>query len=111
MSSSNKRLLLLLTLPVLAVCATVLVLVRASDRRPLTIRFAYQNRVASAACIVAVEKQFFADEGLTVEAYRFNSGPACCEALVSGRPFSILLVVQQAKNASCPTHKGMGVNS
>jgi len=49
-----------------------------------TIRFAYQNRVGSAACILAVEKGFFADEGLRVEPFRFSSGPACAEALYTG---------------------------
>ena len=48
------------------------------------IQFAYQNRIGSAACIVAVEKGFLQEAGLNVEAFRFNSGPACAEALYSG---------------------------
>lgn len=48
------------------------------------IRFAYQNRIGSAACIVAVENDYFADEGLRIEPFRFNSGPSCAEALYSG---------------------------
>lgn len=51
-------------------------------RRPL--RLAYQSRIGSALCIVAVEKGLFAAEGLRVEAMRFHSGPACSEALYSG---------------------------
>ena len=48
------------------------------------IRFAYQNRIGSAACVVAVENDFFTDEELKIEPFRFNSGPACAEALYSG---------------------------
>ncbi|HOP41873.1 MAG TPA: ABC transporter substrate-binding protein [Geobacteraceae bacterium] len=48
------------------------------------IRFAYQDRVGSALCIVAVEKGLFAEQGLAVRASRFTSGPACAEALYSG---------------------------
>lgn len=46
--------------------------------------FAYQDRVADAASIIAVEKGFFEDEGLSVKTMRFSSGPACTEALVYG---------------------------
>lgn len=48
------------------------------------IRFAYQDRIGSALCIVAVEKNFFRDAGVAVQAFRFNNGPACAEALFSG---------------------------
>ena len=48
------------------------------------IRFAYQNRAGSALCIIAVEKELFNRQGVAVEAARFNSGPACSEALYSG---------------------------
>ena len=48
------------------------------------LRFAYQNRVGSALCIVAAEKGLFGDQGLTIRTFRFNSGPACSEALYSG---------------------------
>jgi len=53
-----------------------------SANRP--IRFAYQNRIGSAACIVAVEGGYFEREGLHVGPFRFNSGPACAEAIYSG---------------------------
>ncbi|MBN1458852.1 MAG: ABC transporter substrate-binding protein [Armatimonadetes bacterium] len=49
-----------------------------------TIRFAYQDRVADAASVIAVEKGFFQKEGLAVKPLMFSSGPACTEALVSG---------------------------
>lgn len=48
------------------------------------IRFAFQNRIGSALPVIAVEKGFFADEGLDVAPLRFNNGPACAEALYSG---------------------------
>ncbi len=48
------------------------------------VRFAYQDRVADAASIIAVEKGFFAEEGLAVKTFVFSSGPACSEALVTG---------------------------
>ena len=56
----------------------------ASAETPTVIRFAFQDRIGSVIPIVAATKGFFADEGLTVEALRFNSGPACAEALYSG---------------------------
>lgn len=48
------------------------------------LRFAFQNRIGSAIPIVAVEKGFFTGQGIIVEPQRFNSGPACAEALYSG---------------------------
>jgi sulfonate transport system substrate-binding protein len=48
------------------------------------VRFAYQDRVADAASVVAVHENFFAAEGLTVKPLRFSSGPATAEALYSG---------------------------
>lgn len=61
------------------------------ERRPTpgeatgpTIRFAYQDRIADAASIIAVEKDLFAEEGLTVKTFVFSSGPACSEALLTG---------------------------
>lgn len=48
------------------------------------IRFAYQDRIADAASVIAVRKAFFADEGPTVKPLRFSSGPAAGEALYSG---------------------------
>ena len=48
------------------------------------IRFAYQDRVADAASILAIRRGLFAEEGLSVAPLRFTSGPACSEALYSG---------------------------
>ncbi len=48
------------------------------------VRFAYQDRVADAASMIAVEKGFFRDEGLEVEPLVFSNGPGCSEALLSG---------------------------
>lgn len=48
------------------------------------LRFAYQNRVGSGLCIIAVENGYFQAEGLQLRTFRFNSGPACAEALYSG---------------------------
>lgn len=48
------------------------------------IRFSYQNRIGSAIPIVAVEKGMFSRHGLYVVPSRFNSGPACAEALYTG---------------------------
>ena len=50
----------------------------------VTVRFAYQDRVADAASMIAVEQGFFRDEGLEVEPMVFSSGPACSETLLSG---------------------------
>lgn len=52
------------------------------ETRP--IRFSYQNRIGSAIPIIAVEKSLFSKHGLTVVPSRFNSGPACAEALYTG---------------------------
>jgi len=49
-----------------------------------TVRFAYQDRVADAASIIAVARGFFRDEGLDVKPLVFSSGPACSETLLSG---------------------------
>lgn len=54
------------------------------EANPAPIRFAYQNRIGSAICILAVEKNFFAEEDLPIKTYRFDSGPACAEALFTG---------------------------
>ena len=48
------------------------------------IRFAYQDRIGSVLPIIAVNKGYFADQGLIIKPLRFNSGPACAEALYSG---------------------------
>ena len=48
------------------------------------VRFAYQDRIADAVSVIAVEKGFFGKEGLKVKPMMFTSGPACTEALVSG---------------------------
>jgi len=51
---------------------------------PVTIRFAYQDRVADAASIIAVARDLFAEEGVHVQPFIFSSGPACAETLVAG---------------------------
>jgi sulfonate transport system substrate-binding protein len=51
---------------------------------PPPIRLAYQDRIGSALCIVSVEKNFFQEAGVPIEAFRFNNGPACAEAMFSG---------------------------
>ena len=50
----------------------------------VAITFAYQDRVADAASIIAVKKGFFAAEGLNIRPVIFSSGPACTEALTYG---------------------------
>ena len=51
---------------------------------PPSLIFAYQDRIADALSIIAVEKEFFKDQGLIVEAKRFHSGPECTESLIYG---------------------------
>jgi ABC-type nitrate/sulfonate/bicarbonate transport system substrate-binding protein len=46
--------------------------------------FAYQDRVADAASIIAIEKGYLEDEGLAIIPRMFSSGPECTEALTSG---------------------------
>lgn len=48
------------------------------------LRFAYQNRIGDAVSVVAVARNLFAAEGVTVKAVLFNNGPACSEALFTG---------------------------
>ena len=75
------------TFVVVGACCLVVAAVVSSmrTRPPLPpIRFAYQDRIGSAICIVAVEKGFFKDAGLTVKATRFDNDPACAAALQSG---------------------------
>ena len=74
----------LVILVVAALMVAIVVILFTAALGPDRLRLAYQNRVASAIVIVAVERGLFAEEGLAVEAYRFNSGPACAEALFSG---------------------------
>jgi len=50
----------------------------------VTVRFAYQDRIADAVSVIAVEKGFLGKEGLKVKPMMFTSGPACTEAMVSG---------------------------
>jgi len=50
----------------------------------VVVTFAYQDRVADAASIIAVKKGFFAAEGLDIRPMIFSSGPACTEALTYG---------------------------
>ncbi len=49
-----------------------------------TIRFAYQNHIGSAVCIVAIELNLFREDRVAVAGLPCNSGPACAEALLSG---------------------------
>lgn len=56
---------------------------RSADVTGAAVRFAYQDRIADAASIIAVEKDFFAEEGLVVKTLVFSSGPACSEALLT----------------------------
>ena len=46
--------------------------------------YAYQDRVVDAVSIIAVEKVFFRQEGLSLIPRMFSSGPECMEALISG---------------------------
>jgi aliphatic sulfonates family ABC transporter substrate-binding protein len=55
-----------------------------APNHPTQIRFAYQNRIADAAAIVAVAQDSFKSQGLSVKPLRFDSGPACAEALFTG---------------------------
>lgn len=50
----------------------------------VSIRFAYQDRIADAVSVIAVEKGFLGKEGLAAKPMMFTSGPACTEALVLG---------------------------
>lgn len=56
----------------------------ASEASKTVVRFAYQDRVADAASMIAVEKDFFGAEGLIVQPLVFSSGPACSETLLAG---------------------------
>ncbi len=68
--------------PLLALLALLLCSCGQSGKKTdAPIRFAYQNRVGSAIPIIADERGLFAEHGLDVKASRFNSGPACSEAL------------------------------
>ena len=48
------------------------------------LRFAYQNRIGDAVSIIAVNRDFFAEEGLQVKGLLFNNGAACAEAIFTG---------------------------
>lgn len=58
-------------------------LIPGNEKRQV-IQLAYQNRIGSAAWIVAVDQKLFQQEGIAVRGLSFNSGPACAEALYSG---------------------------
>jgi sulfonate transport system substrate-binding protein len=55
-----------------------------SVRAAEPLRFAYQNRIGDAVSLIAIEKGFFAAEGIQVKGVLFNNGPACAEALYTG---------------------------
>lgn len=57
---------------------------RTRETADRAVRFSYQDRVADAVSIIAVQRGLFAAEGLTVQAQRFASGPACSETLYTG---------------------------
>ena len=73
-----------LGLCIAAIAAALAAVVLLRPGRPRAVRFACQNRIGDAVCIVAVEKGFFRDEGLDVQAFRFSNGPACAEAMYAG---------------------------
>ncbi len=61
-----------------------LYLMAQKNQKKAEFTFAYQDRVADAASIIAVEKGYFKDEGLAIIPRMFSSGPECTEALTSG---------------------------
>jgi len=67
-----------------AILGGVLVARGRPDADVAPLRFAYQNRIGSALCIVAVEQRLVDEVGLALEAARFTSGPATSEALYAG---------------------------
>lgn len=68
---------------VLAVAAVAAVLYINHSKRQETLVFAYQDRIADAASIIAIEKGYFEDEGLNIDGIKFSSGPACTQALIT----------------------------
>lgn len=68
--------------------SVVPILISCSQDRPKSeprpIRFAYQNSIGSALCVIALDKGFFTSYGVKVKPFPFNSGPACAEALHTG---------------------------
>lgn len=80
----SKRMTALVAGGLVGIGLTIWAVSRSASDGDDAIRFAYQNRIGSAACLVAVERSYFEDEGLQIEPFRFNSGPACAEALYSG---------------------------
>lgn len=72
----------------LALCGLVVVGFSVScsrqDAAEMPIHFVYQNRIGSAIPIVAAELGLFEKHGVAVRLSRFNSGPACAEALFTG---------------------------
>ena len=81
----RKRLATLIASTIAAIVLAVAIVFYAGNTSgESAIRFAYQNRIGSVACVIASENHYFADEGLKIEPFRFNSGPACAEALYSG---------------------------
>jgi sulfonate transport system substrate-binding protein len=71
-----------LTIPALLLFWSLAAAVQAGDS--LSLRFAFQDRIGSVIPIVAVKKGFFEEQQLDIKPLRFNSGPACAEALYSG---------------------------
>ncbi len=82
-TSARALLLYVLLVFVAAACISLLICLRKKPQAVKTppVRFAYQDRVADAASIIAIEKGYFAREGVFVKPIRFTSGPACSETL------------------------------
>jgi len=80
---SRRKPTIIIAMLALAV-ALVWALSKDGTKPAAAIRFAYQDRIGDAACIIAIEQGYFVEEGVQIESFRFNSGPACAEALYSG---------------------------
>jgi len=88
-SRSRKRIRLVGLFSALAGCSISALWLAGCARREAkpvepVVRFAYQDRVADAASIIAVDKGFFDEEGVSVKTLVFSSGPACSETLLAG---------------------------
>lgn len=82
--SARKSTAFIASTAAIILAAVLLFLLSGTEQDNSPIRFAYQNRIGSAACVVAAESDYFTQEGVKTETFCFNSGPACAEALYSG---------------------------
>jgi len=84
----EKR-IFIVTIIILAIAATGYFIYQRyiiSESSSVEFIFAYQDRVADLASIVAVKLGYFRDEGLKgIRTMMFHSGPACVEALAYGK--------------------------